>query len=268
MEWWEDPFSRKIRSREFMRMWFYWSFDVLLLLPIAYSILYKITTKNSSDTPWGIITSDILLPITITVFITFLFAHFKKWDANSEWAEREVVVYRDIIETLTKILVSFHRDFGNPLEPPILRGFYDLNMLNNSISTLKVFINSRATFTIKNYQNLGISNLIEKLSVQYTSILSNNCTNSAVNLYYMIIMTHLIKLDEAIAQLTNTPLTEDATSDVYRQLFNYTESLPFLYKIVYPIVEKGMNLEPMKHDINYYEKKYLETSKIKQLKKI
>lgn len=261
MEWWEDPFSRKIRYREFKRMWLYWSIDILLFLPIVYSIWYQITIKNSSNTTWGIVISGVILPIAITILFTFLFEHFKKWDANSEWAEREVVVYRDIIETFTKILVSFHRDFGNPFEPSRLRSFYDIDMLKNSIRNLRVFINSKGDFDIQNYQSLGISNLIEKLTVQYTSIISNNCTNSAVKLYYMIIMTHLIKLNEAMSQLTNPSLIEDAKNDVYIQLFNYTESLPFLYKILYPIVKKGMNIETMKHDINYYEQEMFRNNK-------
>jgi|GEM_PF-1642638 hypothetical protein len=253
MEWWEDPFSRKIRFKEFIQMWPYWFIDTLFILSIVCSIWYLIKSHNSSDTISEIIILSIVLPITITVLITFLFSHCKKWNTNSEWAECEVVIYRDIIEALTKILVAFHRDFKNPLEPPRLRGFYDLNMLKNSISNLRVFINSKAHFNTQNYQILGISNLIKTLSVQYTSIISNNCTNSSVKLYYMIIMTHLIKLDEAISQLENLQLTGEANIDVYRQLWNYTESLPFLYKIIYPIVEKGMNLEAMKYTFNYYE---------------
>jgi hypothetical protein len=179
----------------------------------------------------------------------------KKWDNNSEWAEKEVIIYRDIIETFTKILVSFHRDYENPSEPILLRSFYDLNMLSNSIQTLKVFIAQRQLPELVNYHILNISELIDKLSIQYASIFANNCTNSAVNLYYTIIMTHLIKLNEAVSRLTIPQLIEQANEDILNQLNNYLESLPFLYRIVYPIVEKGMKLEAMTHDVNYYRTK-------------
>ena len=257
MEWWEDPFSRKIRLREFKRLWYLWLIDVLIFIVVVSSICFLIISIDAK-TPLNITVSSIILPASLSILINTITNHVKKWNDNSEWGEREVVVYRDIIETFTKILVSFHRDYGNPLEPQMLRGFYDLNMLSNSIQVLQVFIKEERIPQFNNYRLLNISELVDKLSIQYTSILSNNCTHSAVNLYYMIIMTHLIKLDEAVKQIENPTLMEQARHDILIQLNNYLASLPFLYRIVYPIVEKGMKLETMTHDINYYRSKMFE----------
>ena len=219
MEWWEDPFSRKIRLREFKRLWYLWLIDVLIFIVVVSSICFLIISIDAK-TPLNITVSSIILPASLSILINTITNHVKKWNDNSEWGEREVVVYRDIIETFTKILVSFHRDYGNPLEPQMLRGFYDLNMLSNSIQVLQVFIKEERIPQFNNYRLLNISELVDKLSIQYTSILSNNCTHSAVNLYYMIIMTHLIKLDEAVKQNENPPLMEQANHDILIQLNN------------------------------------------------
>ena len=257
MEWWEDPFSRKIRLREFKRLWYLWLIDVFIFIVVVSSIYFLIISIDSK-TPLNITVSSIILPASLSILINTITNHVKKWNDNSEWGEREVVVYRDIIETFTKILVAFHRDYGNPLEPQTLRGFYDLNMLSNSIQILRVLINEQQVPQFENYNLLNISELVDKLSIQYTSILSNNCTHSAVNLYYMIIMTHLIKLDEAVKQIENPRLIGLGRCDISIDLNYYLESLPFLYRIVYPIVEKGMKLETMTHDINYYRSKMFE----------
>ncbi len=258
MNWWEDSYSRKIRFREFKRLWYLWLIDILMIISIVgciYFLIISINSETPTNTPTNIVISSIILPALLSILIGSVSHHLKKWDNNSEWAEKEVIIYRDIIETFTKILVSFHRDYGNPMEPLLLRSFYDLNMLSNSIQTLKVFIAQRQLPELENYQILNISELIDKLSIQYASILANNCTNSAVNLYYTIIMTHLIKLNEAVSRLTIPQLIEQATDDILNQLNNYLESLPFLYRIVYPIVEKGMKSETMTYDVNYYKTK-------------
>ena len=197
-----------------------WLIDVFIFIVVVSSIYFLIISIDSK-TPLNITVSSIILPASLSILINTITNHVKKWNDNSEWGEREVVVYRDIIETFTKILVAFHRDYGNPLEPQTLRGFYDLKMLSNSIQILQVLINEQQVPQFENYNLLNISEFVDKLSIQYTSILSNNCTHSAVNLYYMIIMTHLIKLNEAVKQIENPRLMAQARCDISIQLNNY-----------------------------------------------
>ena len=259
MEWWQDPFSRKIRIKEVIKLWYFWVPDFLLILIVIISTCFLLNSAITK-TSLNIIINSIVIPAALSILISIVPVQLKKWEQNSEWTEREVLVYRDLLETFTKILISFHRDFDNFLEPPILRGFDSIQDLLQSIENLKTLIAPRTEVEFKNYNQCNISDLISKLTVQYSAILANNCTNSAVNLYYTIIMTHLIKLDESIKQTSNLQLKEDAYKDVYIQLNNYLESLPFLYKIIYPIVEKGMELNKMKHDINYYNQKMFENT--------
>lgn len=258
MEWWKDSFSRNIRKREVKRIWYLIILPIFMLILIIILVYYQASKIGQTQTPIDVTINALILPALLSILISWFAFSYKKWDKNCQWAEQEVVVYSDILECFTKILIAFEKDFTKDSK----KSYFEqdsryANFLDN-IQKFRNIIKENGKDGYKQTNHYAIYNvegLIGKLSTQYLSIILHNCTKEPVRLFYSLIVMHLIKLDEDVKQYkTNVPvLKNNAQENIMKMLYNYTETLQLLYKIIYPVFIEGMGGNMVKQNINYYE---------------
>lgn len=260
MEWWEDTFSRNIRKKEAKRVWYLIALLLFIIFLIGISVWYQTTKIGQSQTISDVVLDGAILPVLLSVLLSIATFCYNKWDKNSEWAEQEVLIYSDILEYFSRILIAFEKDFRqDPKYSCFERDPQHIKFLDNIIE-FKNLIKEKGKNgceITKHFDMYNVEGLISKLSTQYLLIILNDCPKEPVRLFYKEIIMHLIKLDEDVKQYkTNVPiLMKEAQENIVKMLFNYTTTLKLLYKIIYPIYKEGTGGNTMLHDINYYKEK-------------
>ena len=84
MEWWQDPFSRKIRIKEVIKLWYFWVPDFLLILIVVISTCFLLNSAITK-TSFNIIINSIVIPAALSILISIVPVQLKKWEQNSEW---------------------------------------------------------------------------------------------------------------------------------------------------------------------------------------
>lgn len=199
----------------------------------------------------------IIIPLLISLQVSYLLEFIKEYIKKVNWAYKRASIYRDLLEIFSIIIVSMHRDFGNIFEPSMFRGYFSLNDADKRLLELYNFANQREQFVTNNYYLHNLKHLINQMSNEYFSIISNACTDSDIVYVYSILTTNCLKYRDDIAQLNNKTFREDALKNAYLQIMNITEEISIIYNKIYSIVikETGGKMEEKSYGINYYKEK-------------
>ena len=128
-----DKVAIKIRIIEFFKMLPYW----LLCCAILYLVKYLFEFVNLSVYKEFI--EIIIIPLLLSIFVSLIFLFINIYNKRVLWADKKISIYRDLLEIFSRIIVSMHRDFDNPIEAPLFRGYLPLNEAEQRLSELYNF---------------------------------------------------------------------------------------------------------------------------------
>lgn len=266
MEWLKYEYSRKLFGKEILKMWKSWIIDISLIVAIFYCIYFSISNFNKTEEliqMYSSIIIGIILPILISILIPLVFKHIEKLMKNFYWSEKQVLIYRDLLEIITRIVDSLNRSMGLEPDFPELRGYYDIQEAENSIkdvekSALERYnklcssIAADPVFNKDIYNDDNIDEQITNLSIIYMPILSNYCTDKTVILFFSILLTNLIKLKECIFLFDNKRYWTRARVDAFNQIRNISGEILPLYKKIFPIVNAEYEQNESKNNVELY----------------
>ena len=263
MEWLKYEHSRKLFYKEILKMWKSWIIDFSLIVAIFYCICFSISNFNKTEELMQMYSSiiiGIILPILISILIPLAFKHIENLMKNFYWSEKEVLIYRDLLEIITRIVDSLNRSMGGKPDFPELRGYYNIKEAENNIKDVEKSALERynklcrsiaedPVFNKDVYNNDNIDEQIINLSIIYMPILSNYCTDKTVILFFSILLTNLIKLKECIFLFDNERYWTRARIDTFNQIRNISGEILPLYKRIYPIVDAEYEQNKNKNNI-------------------
>lgn len=243
----------KIRVVEFLKLTHLWIINLLLfVLPV-----YLWQNKANFDTYFdNNFLSTIIIPLLLSLFITFEVELIKLYNKRCQWAEKRDSVYRDLLEIFTIIIVSIHRDFGNIFEYPAFRGLFDIERAKMRIQEMYNFAEDEKKFVTNNFYLHKVKENINYLANEYFSIISNSCTEEDIKYYYTILVTNLIKYKDDILQLNNKTFRDIARENAYMQIKNISEEMKYLYEKMYKYIKNILNKETKtyhRYNIQYYD---------------
>lgn len=243
-----DKIAIKIIIIEFLKMYLYWLFLLLLLGIIGYCFVGYHTNT---------LITIIIVPLILSIFVSLIFLFINILIKRIRWAYKRTCIYRDLLEIFSIIIVSMHRDFGNILEPPMFRGYLSLNDADKRLLELYNFAKEKKQFDTKNYDLHNLKQLITQMSNEYFSIITTSCTDSDLVFIYSVLVTNCIKYKDDIEQLRNPVFNDIACGNAYLQIINITQEISIIYNKIYSIVikETGGKMEEKSYGINYYKEK-------------
>ena len=224
-----DKIAIKIIIIEFLKMYLYWLFLLLLLGIIGYCFVGYHTNT---------LITIIIVPLILSIFVSLIFLFINILIKRIRWAYKRTCIYRDLLEIFSIIIVSMHRDFGNILEPPMFRGYLSLNDADKRLLELYNFAKEKKQFDTKNYDLHNLKQLITQMSNEYFSIITTSCTDSDLVFIYSVLVTNCIKYKDDIEQLRNPVFNDIACGNAYLQIINITQEISIIYNKIYSIVIK------------------------------